>query len=187
MNAHQWLEQATRELPEGVAGRVSRETWAHLQDAGLPEAADVREVLGDPETTNDELRRLYLTRKELEEVETGGSLRTGWNLMEWLPRLLPLFWVLATWGDRAQWWPMALYVPAFVLVQRFPRIRRRHWEVWMLSLLAFALYVPGTLVEMTGRAPGRLLAVALLSYSAVNFLRRDARLRRTLQAEGGRA
>ncbi|MDL2342810.1 hypothetical protein QOL99_01470 [Deinococcus sp. MIMF12] len=187
MNAHQWLDRATRELPEGVAGRVEQETRAHLQDAGVPEGADVRAVLGDPETTNDGLRRLYLTAKELEEVATGGSLRTGWNLSEWLPRLLPVFWVLAFWGETSQWWPLALYVPALILVQRLHSLRRRHWQGWLFSLFVFSVFVPETLVEVTGTPAGWLLASGLLLYSAVNFLKRDARLRRTLLAGEGRA
>lgn len=187
MNAHQWLERATRDLPAGVAGRVERETRAHLQDAELPGGADVREMLGDPETTNDELRRLYLTAKELEEVATSGALRTGWNLSEWLPRLLPLLWVLAYWGDRSQWWPMVLYVPALVLGQRLHSVRRRHWQGWIFSLLVFSIFVPEALVEMTGKVAGLVLTGGLLISSGFYFLRRDARLRRTLLAEEGRA
>ncbi|MFD1734249.1 hypothetical protein ACFSC4_29285 [Deinococcus malanensis] len=72
MNAQQWLEQATRDLPAGVTARVSRETLSHLYEADLPDGGDVLAVLGDPEPTNDELRRVYLTVKELEELATSG-------------------------------------------------------------------------------------------------------------------
>ncbi|WP_339095698.1 hypothetical protein WDJ50_14035 [Deinococcus sp. VB142] len=68
MNAEHWLRIATANLPEPVAQRIAQETREHLADAGLSSAANVEPVLGAPEDTAKEMRRLYLTEKELKAL-----------------------------------------------------------------------------------------------------------------------
>ena len=68
MNADTWLRLATDGLPEAVKIRIERDTREHLADAGLDNAADVDPVLGAPEDTAKELKRLYLTNKELKAL-----------------------------------------------------------------------------------------------------------------------
>lgn len=65
MNADTWLRLATDGLPEVVKTRVAHETQEHLADAGLGSVADVEPVLGAPEDTAKELKRLYLTEGEI--------------------------------------------------------------------------------------------------------------------------
>ncbi|WP_027459618.1 hypothetical protein [Deinococcus murrayi] len=192
MNAQQWLERTTRDLPAGVAGRVERETRAHLQDAGWPEDADVRAVLGDPEATNEGLRRLYLTAKELEEVTTGGSLRTGWNLSEWLAGLVVpaiLLWEALRSGVLASGLGVAVLLTGVALTWDLHPARRRQWRLMLMLLVVSWLNWLPRVWEYTGwpmvYAP--LFSTLIVVYVAHNHLRRDARLRRTLQAEEGRA
>lgn len=68
MNADTWLRVATDGLPEAVKIRIAQDTREHLADAGLGSAADVEPVLGAPEDTAKEMRRLYLTNKELKAL-----------------------------------------------------------------------------------------------------------------------
>ncbi|MDO4246061.1 MAG: hypothetical protein Q4C89_08570, partial [Deinococcus sp.] len=68
MNADTWLRVATDGLPEVVKTRIVQDTREHLADAGLGSAADVEPVLGAPEDTAKEMRRLYLTEKELKAL-----------------------------------------------------------------------------------------------------------------------
>lgn len=192
MNAHVWLERATRDLPAGVAGRVSRETRAHLQDAELPEGADVREVLGDAELTNDELRRLYLTRGELEDLRTGGSLRTGLNLSEWLLGLvLPVLLLAGTLRDDSLAYgsAFAVYVTVLALTWNFHPVRRRNWRVWtMLLSWGVVQWVPDLWRDLGGDARYLWLVLPLfVALVSMRHWRHDARLRRTLLAEEGRA
>ena len=117
MRAAQWTERANRDLPSGVAARVTREAQAHLQDAGLPEGADVRAVLGDPAEANAGLRRLYLSAERLEGLRTPspwlGHLPTllllalltsnlwiyrGRLSEVWLEELTPILLTLSLWG-----------------------------------------------------------------------------------------
>ncbi|WP_102125271.1 hypothetical protein [Deinococcus planocerae] len=65
MNAREWLEQATKEMPEAVRQRVQAETFAHLEDAGVGEGEDVRAVLGEPKVMRRELGRLYVPEDHL--------------------------------------------------------------------------------------------------------------------------
>lgn len=192
MKAYQWLEQATRDLPAGVAARISRETLAHLQEAELPYGTDVREVLDDPEPTNDELRRLYLTVKELENLATSGPLRTGLNLTEWLAGLVfPA--VLLDQAMRSGAQPSglgaAVLLVGLALTWDLHPVRRRQWRVLLMVLIAGWLEWMPRVWSHTGwpmvYAP--LFAVLVIAYSTYQHLRRDSRVRRTLQVEQGRA
>lgn len=69
MNADTWLRLATDGLPEAVKIRIERDTREHLADAGLGSVADVEPVLGAPEDTAKELKRLYLTEAEWKQLE----------------------------------------------------------------------------------------------------------------------
>lgn len=69
MNADTWLRLATDGLPEAVKTRIAQETREHLADAGLSSAADVDPVLGAPEDTAKELKRLYLTEAEWKRLQ----------------------------------------------------------------------------------------------------------------------
>lgn len=194
MNGHQWLERATRDLPAGVAGRVERETRAHLQDAGLPDGADVRAVLGDPQTTNDGLRRLYLTRKEWEELGTGGPLRTGLNLTEWLVGLgFPLLLLVEVLRDASVMAGLALAALLAILALTWDlhSVRRRQWRLWcFIVIFAVMQWVPDLLAraEWTHGATWLWGVLGLaLTLGGVRRWQHDARLRRTLLAEEGRA
>ncbi|WP_216328212.1 hypothetical protein [Deinococcus aestuarii] len=68
MNAREWLAEATKGMPEAVQKRVAAETLAHLEDAGVGEGADVRDVLGMPKTMRQELGRLYVPEKRLRDL-----------------------------------------------------------------------------------------------------------------------
>ncbi|WP_339095697.1 hypothetical protein WDJ50_14025 [Deinococcus sp. VB142] len=68
MNAENWLHIATADLPSAVKIRIAQDTREHLADAGLSSAADVDPVLGAPEDTAKELKRLYLTEAEWKRV-----------------------------------------------------------------------------------------------------------------------
>ena len=74
MNADTWLRLATDGLPEAVKIRIERDTREHLADAGLDNAADVDPVLGAPEDTAKELKRLYLTDRELDILQNNRFL-----------------------------------------------------------------------------------------------------------------
>ena len=69
MNAENWLHIATADLPSAVKTRITQETQEHLADAGLGSAADVEPLLGAPEDTAKELKRLYLTDGELDILQ----------------------------------------------------------------------------------------------------------------------
>ncbi|MDO4246060.1 MAG: hypothetical protein Q4C89_08565 [Deinococcus sp.] len=69
MNAENWLHIATADLPSAVKIRIAQDTREHLADAGLGSAADVDPVLGAPEDTAKELKRLYLTDGELDILQ----------------------------------------------------------------------------------------------------------------------
>ena len=191
MNAHQWLERATRELPEGVARRVERETRAHLQDAELPEGADVLAVLGDPETTNDGLRRLYLTAKELDTL-TGSSTLTGFHLTQWMAGLvLPAALLTATIQNDSVVHGLSLgvYLAVLALTWDLHLARRRQWWMTtMLTSLSLLDWIPD-LWERFGWDSRSLWVVlpSCLVFIAQRRLTYDARLRRTLLVEEGRA
>ncbi|SEI87928.1 hypothetical protein SAMN04488058_102119 [Deinococcus reticulitermitis] len=192
MRAAQWTERATRDLPNGVAARVTREAQAHLQDAGLPESADVRAVLGDPAEANTGLRRLYLTRKELEDLTTGGPLSSRLNFWEWLAALVYpviLLVIAAETEDLTPALASGVLWTVVALTWNFHPIRRRQWRLWLMLLAGFWLSSLPAIWELVG-GPAEYaplfatLVVLLLLY---RFNRRDARLRRTLKAEEDRA
>lgn len=191
MNGHAWLYQATRDMPEVVTQRVTAETLAHLQEAGLSNAADVLPLLGDPEETAEGLRWLYLTRKELEEVQTGGGFRTGLNLSEWLAGLvLPAVLLSATWQGPTPWRVLLLVAYALILAltHTLNSVRRRHWRLWVAGGCAAPVFF---FSDFAGTLGSSQLAAALLlvglPYGLSRMLRQDARLRRTLALQGERA
>lgn len=191
MNAHQWLEMATRDLPAGVAGRVGRETRAHLQDAEVADGADVRAVLGDPEATNHELRRLYLTARELETLADGGTL-TGFHLTQWLAGLvIPATLMTGAIQNDSVVYGLSLggYLAGLALTWDLHPVRRRQWwGTLMLALLSVSEWIPD-LWNGLGWDPRFLWAVLplFLGLTSRRLLTHDARLRRTLIAEEGRA
>ncbi|MFK7603132.1 hypothetical protein ACI3L1_13075 [Deinococcus sp. SM5_A1] len=190
MKASEWLVRATGDLPTGVTARVKADTLAHLQDAGLDREADVRPVLGRPEDTAAELRRLYLTNREWQGFSPQPSLllRVGEGMQAFLwPAILiwSLFEPLTPLhGNWPLWWGIAVVVSVFLsITQRQHPALRRLWR----ELLASWSY-PATLVMLPGRDPVFIaLALTLFVYATYTIWHRIARLSRTLTLEGERA
>ncbi|CAM3908802.1 hypothetical protein [Deinococcus frigens] len=199
MKASEWLVRATQDLPTGVTARVKADTLAHLHDAGVDEQEDVRPLLGRPDDTAAELRRLYLTNDEWIEQRTGGKDRTGFNLSEWLVLGLPaLLWlVLEVLEARAPFhgvWSiqgllLLLLVVTLWLTQRFHPVRRRNWRLWIASVCFMFMQWPAVTELLFGGYVWLALVTLLLwlVYCTKLQLGRDARLARTLALEGEQA
>lgn len=195
MRAAQWIWEASRDLPTGVARRVELETQAHLQDADLPDGADVREVLGDPGAMNRELRRLYLSAERLE------GLRTPSPWLDYLPILLLLallasnLWIYRmrlgeVWVEELA--PLLLTLGLWGTVKLTlrpaqPEVRR------LVALFAgsFVMLVMGwwdTAFSDFPQRSGVLVVGAVLAAGLVAYVTNELRkLRRTLRVEEKRA
>lgn len=195
MKAAQWTREATRNLPSGVVARVERETQAHLQDADLPEDADVRALLGDPGAMNRELRRLYLSAERLE------GLRTPSPWLDYLPTLLLLallasnVWIYRmslgeVWVEELT--PILLTLGLWGLVRLTlrpaqPEVRR------LVALFAGSsvMLVMGwwdTVFSDYPQRSGMLVVGVVLAAGLVAYVANELRkLRRTLRAEEERA
>lgn len=195
MKAREWIVRATQDMPVGVMTRVEADTLGHLYDAGLADLADVRPVLGEPEATADELRRLYLTRREWLGLRPAEPLLLGLGLSEWLcvlfwpvvllwsvldARVTPLhgFWLsqclLAVWG-----------MATLLLTQQLHPLRRSQWRQWALMVGGLTLQWPYfDEVLLGGRGWLGLGVLGLfVIHSARTLVRQDGRLRRTLALE----
>ena len=201
MKASEWLVRATQDLPAGVTARVKADTLAHLQDAELDEDADVRPLLGRPDRTAAELRRLYLTNDEWLELRSGGKDRTGFNLSEWLMMGLPmLLWLMSSSNDpffrvpfhgiwSVQGIPLLLVVVTLWLTQRLHPVRRRNWRLWMFMVCFMFIQWPAATELLFGGRTWLALPVLTLwlAYCARLQFGRDGRLARTLSVEGQQA
>lgn len=201
MKASEWLVRATQDLPAGVTARVKADTLAHLQDAELDEDADVRPMLGRPDRTAAELRRLYLTNDEWLELRSGGKDRTGFDPSEWIILGAPmLLWLVLSAHNPLRSVPfhgiwsvqsllLLLVVVTLWLTQRFHPVRRRNWRLWMLMVCFMVVQWPTTTELLFGGRHWLALPTLILwlTYCARLQYRRDARLARTLALEGEHA
>lgn len=192
MKASEWLVRATQDLPAGVTARVKADTLAHLNDAGVDEAADVRPLLGRPEDTAAELRRLYLTNDEWQNLI---PRKTFWSVSaSWLNALIwPVFLIWSVFESRsplnANWWlwgGCAVAVAAgLVLLTRLHRIRLRTWLELAGNLLFITVFV---LLGLPSVFPMLFLFLMAMSVRWLwQIWRKDARLARTLALEGEQA
>ena len=179
MNAESWLRIATADLPEAVAERVRQDTREHLDDAGLDAGADVDLVLGPPEDMTVALKKLYVTRKEWEQMMSSQlpdlrwlhvvcALMLGW--MAWTHPSAPL--VAAA----------LLYALGYGLSWRLHPLRQ-DGVLLLLGVLVNALNVTFYLPQLLGVSPAwvyALLAGALV-WHAAQFWEKDQKLRRTLR------
>ena len=188
MNAALWLTRATQDLPAGVTARVSRDTLDHLHDAGLPEHADVKAVLGDPERVNDALTRLYLTARESHRLGMTpppwqGWLRVGALLAVATFLLLEPRSPLAGQGV----WSVLFSGSVLLLVlatARLHPVRRDRWRDPTLSLIvALPLLLGNDLLAGVPALPLTLTLALLISLRLSSQMNLDARIRRTLPLE----
>lgn len=198
MKASEWLVRATQDLPAGVTARVKTDTLAHLQDAGVDEDADVRPLLGRPDRTAAELRRLYLTNDEWLELRSGGKDRTGFDLSEWMVLGAPLLlWLMSSSIDpflrisfhgiwSVQGLLLLLGVVTLWLTRGLHPVRRRNWRLWMFMVCFMVVQWPTTTELLFGGRHWLALPVLTLwlAYCARLQFGRDGRLARTLTLEG---
>ncbi|MBX8464037.1 hypothetical protein [Deinococcus sp. RIT780] len=188
MNAALWLTRATQDLSAGVTARVRRDTLEHLHDAALPEHADVKAVLGDPERVNDDLKRLYLTVHEFHRLGRipppwQGWLRVGTLLAGAAFLLLEPRSPLAGQGG----WSVLFGASVLLLVlatTRLHPVRRDRWRDLPLSLIvAVPLLLDNDLLAGFPTLPLTLALALLISRRLSTQLQLDARIRRTLLME----
>ncbi|MFC6664450.1 hypothetical protein ACFP9V_03100 [Deinococcus radiopugnans] len=167
----------------------------------MDEGADVRPLLGRPDDTAAELRRLYLTNDEWLELLTGGKNRQGFNLSDWPLLGAPmLLWLVSSSNDAFFHVPfhgvwsvrgllLLLVVVTLWLTQRLHPVRRRKWRLWMFMVcFMFIQWPTATELLFGGRSWLALPVLTLwLAYGTRVQLGRDARLARTLALEGEQA
>ena len=182
MHADTWLRIATADLPEPVAERVARDTREHLEDAALGAGADVDPLLGPPEATAQELRRLYLTREEWEKLTDARRSDLRWVH---LPLMALLGW--RAWEGQSPVVVVAAlaYILSYALSWRLHPLRQ-HGVLLLLGVLVNALLLTLYLPDSIGSTPGWAYACAggMLAWQTVNFWKQDRRLRHTLQVAG---
>lgn len=197
MKSSEWLVRATQDLPAGVTARVKADTLAHLQDAGIDEQEDVRPLLGRPDDTAAELRRLYLTNKEWLEHQKSRTSITGFDLSEWLILGWPALLLWSVFDDRAPfhgfWFVQGLLAILFLvmlaLTWRMHPLRCKSWRLWSVALCSLPMqwtYFNEVIFggELSLSVP--IICAVLLSGGWFQY-RRDARLARTLTLEGEQA
>ncbi|WP_339095699.1 hypothetical protein WDJ50_14040 [Deinococcus sp. VB142] len=181
MNADTWLRLATDGLPEAVKIRIAQDTREHLADAGLESAADVEPVLGAPEDTAKELRRLYLTEAEFDKLSLNtASFETikaitgiGAPLMTYLAFVQPFPFLL---------FMTLLYIVGMVVAWRLPPLRQQHWLLHLSAFLnASYLMTYGGKISGLPQVWITLLVTVILCWRAAEFWQQDQKLRRTLQ------
>ena len=179
MNADTWLRIATADLPEPVAERVARDTREHLEDAALGAGADVDPLLGAPEATAQELRKLYLTREEWEKSAASASVGSLWLSVLFSLTVCALVWQRLPPALAAV---VLLYALGNVLSWRLHPLRRRGIS-WLLAAGVSGVYLALELPEMTGLPPVwvYMLLLALLLRRGNSAWQQDQRLRRTLR------
>ena len=188
MNAALWLTRATQDLPAGVTARVRHDTLDHLHDAGLPEHADVKAVLGDPEAVNDDLKRLYLTVHEFHRLGRTPPPWQGWLRVAALLAgatflLLEPRSPLAGQGG----WSVLFGTSVLLLVlatARLHPVRRDRWRDLPLSLIvAVPLLLGNDLLAGVPALPLTLTLALMISLRLNTQMNLDARIRRTLPLE----
>ena len=191
MNAALWLTRATQDLLAGVTAHVRRDTLEHLHDAALPEHADVKAVLGDPERVNDDLKRLYLTVHEFHRLGRTPPPWQGWLRVAALLAgsaflLLEPRSPLAGQGDWSVLLGASVLLFALATTRLHP-VRRDRWRDLPLSLIvAVPLLLGNDLLAGVPALPLTLTLALLISRHLSTQLQLDARIRRTLTL-GGRA
>ncbi|AAF11401.1 hypothetical protein [Deinococcus radiodurans] len=179
MNAESWLRIATADLPEAVAERVRRDTWEHLDDAELDAGADVDPVLGSPEDMTVALKKLYVTRKEWEQLMSPQRPDLRWLH---IVCALMLGWMAWTHPSGPLVAAALLYALGYGLSWRLHPLRQ-DGVLLLLGVLVNALNVTFYLPQLLGVSPAwvyALLAGALV-WHAAQFWEKDQKLRRTLR------
>ncbi|WP_102125270.1 hypothetical protein [Deinococcus planocerae] len=203
MNAREWLEQATMGMPEAVRDRVRAETLAHLEDAGVGEGEDVRDVLGSPERMERELGRLYLPPREIGVLRRDPSYLSaaGYGLLVLLTYVAPFFLLFSTFHSlrfdlelpQARLLSQVAlsllwsWLIALLLTRGLGSERRRLWHGALGFATWLGWYGLDSLVGSLGEGPldrWSVVGLALPLCGACFFLwkawRDDGRLRRTL-------
>lgn len=191
MNAQEWLNEATFDMPRSVRERVKAETLEHLQDSGVQDNAEVLSVLGSPQKVNRELRRLYLTESKLNRLKSkvpssGLSVGEWVSLFYWAVMIISSFFNADGPIPHALWAQILLYgsLMALVLMMRhLPPIRRSIWSLFsVFSLNGVSLFhfffqvVHG--FELASALVCEFFVVALW-----DTWRQDMRIGRTLKLE----
>lgn len=188
MNAALWLTRATQDLPAGVTARVRQDTLNHLHDAGLPEHADVKTVLGDPEAVNADLKRLYLTVRESRRLSSHPSPWQGWLRVGALLAVAG-FLLLEPRSPLAGQgvWSVLFGASILLLVlatARLHPVRRDRWRDLPLSLIvALPLLLGHDLLAGVPALPLTLTLALMISLRLSTQMNLDARIRRTLPLE----
>lgn len=201
MNAQEWLEQATKEMPDAVRRRVQAETLAHLEDAGVGEGADVRAVLGEPKAMRRELGRQYVPDKRLRGLVEDSSF--GMKYLTYGAPILFIWIAFETIRSEprsaydqflilAVLMVLGLWLFTFFLTRRLSPVRRRLWEVAVGSATWWASFWLSSLSSFLNGTSSELWNAVFLTLwpFSIGFLlwstwHEDRRLRRTLALVGG--
>lgn len=205
MNAREWLEQATKGMPEVVWDRVQAETLAHLEDAGVGEGADVRAVLGSPKAMRRELGRLYVLKHRLQDL-----IDPRERLSDIFCVVVPMVFLVSdvmmramflrsAWrppGEIIGYWreftPEALWVllglVTLIGTRRLVLARRRLWRERVTNLGMLAWVSVSTLRDTSFSSVFDLFFISgpplLLVFLPIVTWHEDRRLRRTLSLTG---
>jgi hypothetical protein len=179
-----WLSEATGTFPAGVQARMAQEFTSHWEESG---SGDPVTLFGKPRAVRRALKRSYFTAEEFGFVNGAGEwvFWAGMVAMAACAVIQALSW-LSVFNALTTVLAFVACAVIWIVSRRWSRTRR---AAVRLSSCLLAALIP--LPEMlSGDTVSKIMGTVLLALLVLMLWlmpREDARLRRTLELQGGAA